>query len=486
MGMFDTIIVDKDFFHQRTGILLSEAPSFQTKGLCDELMTFEVKKDGTLEPIPDYFGYEDWHYRKWTIEEVRERIRNFTEEYISIEHNSSQVCFHFEVKDWQVVKLEIIEVEPTKEPSASNPPILNFKDISLLQDEAQDFVTSAHLKKPHIPSPVLFSKDDYDMMLCRFDALIAQGRLLSEAGVSALIEMDERHFLDIIRSTLVRLKESGEPVIQHCMRIMSFGAFDREAALRIFLHIGGNPNLFHTEDRPPLFNAMLFFDSEGPLVALLAAGADPHIRDQSGRNALHALVGDSDSFRDPRRLKFFLRKLDLLIKAGVDIDALDHLGESPLFVAASRMLGAEFPEAFVAYVHAGADRRTLNRKRHSPAARRFLDFVEARWPAKRGCGATGWRYKIADLISPGPRVGWLVPQAVAAMSISDSKMLNSVISEQNFGVIVARVIRRDSAWWTLKLKVHPYMTLPALQNPWLPADIRSLIAASSCAGWERV
>ncbi|WP_175408242.1 ankyrin repeat domain-containing protein, partial [Streptomyces sp. TRM64462] len=88
--------------------------------------------------------------------------------------------------------------------------------------------------------------------------------------------------------------------------------------------------------RQELFLRAQHGDTSGVL-ALLDAGVDPRVRGADGRTLLHVL-----HFMDHEEL------LPRLLAAGVDLEAVDHLERTPLFVAVTDRGSTALVEALVA------------------------------------------------------------------------------------------------------------------------------------------
>ncbi|MEZ5302424.1 MAG: hypothetical protein R3F11_17585 [Verrucomicrobiales bacterium] len=60
----------------------------------------------------------------------------------------------------------------------------------------------------------------------------------------------------------------------------------------------------------------------------IAAGADPNVPDASGRTALHLAMDSPEGGTEV---------VDALIKAGADLNAIDHEGNTPILITPSEM-----------------------------------------------------------------------------------------------------------------------------------------------------
>ncbi|TDC37877.1 ankyrin repeat domain-containing protein [Micromonospora sp. 15K316] len=98
--------------------------------------------------------------------------------------------------------------------------------------------------------------------------------------------------------------------------------------------------------------ARLFHGDTDTVLAFVAAGLDPELRDGTGGTLLHWL-----SHLD------HVRALPALLAAGLSLDARDGEGDTPLHRAAAA--GAE--DVMAALVDAGADRRAVNGANRTPA-----------------------------------------------------------------------------------------------------------------------
>ncbi|WP_026341806.1 ankyrin repeat domain-containing protein [Actinomadura atramentaria] len=90
------------------------------------------------------------------------------------------------------------------------------------------------------------------------------------------------------------------------------------------------------DQRTELFQLAQHGDTEG-VVALLDAGVDPHVRDARRRTLLHALP-----LLDHERL------LPRLLAAGLDLEAVDHMSQTPLAVAVAHFGSRALIDALLA------------------------------------------------------------------------------------------------------------------------------------------
>ncbi|KDQ16277.1 hypothetical protein BOTBODRAFT_107396 [Botryobasidium botryosum FD-172 SS1] len=66
---------------------------------------------------------------------------------------------------------------------------------------------------------------------------------------------------------------------------------------------------------------------------LLAAGADIHLRDKTGRQALHHIAGSSNSGVVAHSFRAHARIIQMLLAAGADLESKDYNGDTPLSLA---------------------------------------------------------------------------------------------------------------------------------------------------------
>jgi len=123
------------------------------------------------------------------------------------------------------------------------------------------------------------------------------------------------------------------------------GDADKTAGMKALLAAGADPNIKNVGAMTPLHFALSAGNAKAAEL-LIAAGAKVNCRDMNGRTPLHEAIG-----RVPNEL------VALLIKHGADVNARDRNGATPLHIAASL---ADGPVAMLLYAGAKIDAADRN------------------------------------------------------------------------------------------------------------------------------
>lgn len=117
--------------------------------------------------------------------------------------------------------------------------------------------------------------------------------------------------------------------------------------LKVLLELGANPNTVDKWGQTPLFHAAQYGHIK-ELELLLEYNADPNLGEYT---PLHTAVKENR-----------INVIELLLKAGVNLDARDKIGDTPLH------WGAQYGqiEAITYMVKAGADLEAINKKGETP------------------------------------------------------------------------------------------------------------------------